>query len=110
MLHWLWPLGSVARDQPIATIKPPRRKRSNEPHAFAGLTNQSRSVPCVSKKPRFPIHCRPRTVDTSRHFCPVVCNNRIAASQVTQLVDDQLGVQGKALLDNHVPSSDNSQE
>ena len=24
MLHWLWPLGSVARDQPIATIKPPR--------------------------------------------------------------------------------------
>ena len=41
---------------------------------------------------------------------PVVRNNRIAASQATQLVDDQLGVQGKALLDNHVPSSDNSQE
>ena len=40
----------------------------------------------------------------------VVRNNRIAASQATQLVDDQLGVQGKARLDNHVPSSDNSQE
>ena len=46
--------------------------------------------------------------------CPyetaVVRNNRIATSQATQLVDDQLGVQGKALLDNHVLSSDNSQE
>jgi hypothetical protein len=40
---------------------------------------------------------------------PVVRNNRIAASQATQLVGDQLGVQGEALLDNHVPSSDNSQ-
>jgi hypothetical protein len=39
----------------------------------------------------------------------VVRNNRIAASQATQLVGDQLGVQGEALLDNHVPSSDNSQ-
>jgi hypothetical protein len=46
----------------------------------------------------------------TKAVAPVVRNNRIAASQATQLVDDQLGVQGKALLDNHVPSSDNSQE
>jgi len=47
---------------------------------------------------------------TLSHRCPVVRNNRIAASQATQLVDNQLGVPGKALLDNHVPSGDNSQE
>lgn len=38
MLYWLWPLGPTARRQPIATVKPPRRKRSNAPTAFAGLT------------------------------------------------------------------------
>jgi hypothetical protein len=31
MLYWLWPLGPAAQRQPIATAKPPRRKRSNVP-------------------------------------------------------------------------------
>ena len=34
----------------------------------------------------------------------------IAASQATQLVNEPLDMQGKARLDNHVPSSDNTQE
>ena len=44
MLYWLWPLGPAAQRQPIATAKPPRRKRSNEPNAFAGLTTKP---PCA---------------------------------------------------------------
>jgi hypothetical protein len=46
----------------------------------------------------------------SRKRLVVVRNNRIAASQASELADCQPGVQGKAPLDNHAPSSDNSKE
>jgi transposase-like protein len=58
------------------------RKRSNEPKPFAGLTHKPHGAACEQKAvlstppppaPPDPMplpHRRPRTVDTSRHFCP----------------------------------------
>ena len=82
MLHLIWP----SRDMPAQT-KPskrimPRRKRSTEPRPFAGLTQKPPCARCeqatretapllpVRPNPMPPTHRRPRTVDTSRHFCP----------------------------------------
>jgi hypothetical protein len=60
----------------------PKRKRSPEPKAFAGLTQKPPCVWCEQQNketapvpPRWPdpmppTHRRPRTVDTSMHFCP----------------------------------------
>jgi IS1 family transposase len=60
----------------------PKRKRSTEPKAFEGLTKKPHCALCVqeigetpSAPPRRPdpmplTHRRPRTVDTSMHFCP----------------------------------------
>src|SRR6516165_7506196 len=64
-----------------APIKP-KRHRSTEPHPFAGLTHtppcalceheaaHPQAPPPVPPEPMPPTHRRPRTVDTSRHFCP----------------------------------------
>ena len=73
------PVGRPRRQlQPIT----PKRKRSNEPKAFAGLTHKPHCVLCeqetgetapappVRPDPMPPTNRRPRTVDTSRHFCP----------------------------------------
>ena len=35
MLHWLSPNATAVRHQPIAPSKPPQRKRSTAPKAFA---------------------------------------------------------------------------
>ena len=60
----------------------PKRKRSTEPTPFAGLTHRPHCALCeretvhptppapVPPDPMPPTNRRPRTVDTSRHFCP----------------------------------------
>jgi hypothetical protein len=67
---------------PIATPITPKRKRSNEPTPFHGLTKKPHCALCtretgppkapppVPPAPMAPTHRRPRAVDTSRHFCP----------------------------------------
>jgi IS1 family transposase len=81
-LCWLWPNDAASPHQPIMPTKPSRRKRSKEPKAFAGLTQrppcalcareatQAHEPPPAPPEPLPPTHRRPRTVDTSRHFCP----------------------------------------
>jgi IS1 family transposase len=84
MLHVVWP-SRDARSQPqpaeAAPIKP-KRTRSHEPQPFAGLTHKPPCARCaqeavhphapppVPPAPMPPTLRRPRTVDTSRHFCP----------------------------------------
>lgn len=84
MLHAVWPsrgAGSHPRPAEAELIKP-KRQRSNEPQPFAGLTHQPpcalceheaahpQAPPPVPPEPMPPTHRRPRTLDTSRHFCP----------------------------------------
>jgi IS1 family transposase len=84
MLHAVWPSrGAEAQPRP-AEAEPlkPKRKRSSEPLPFAGLTHKPPCARCaqeavpppapppVPPEPMPPTHRRPRTVDTSRHFCP----------------------------------------
>jgi IS1 family transposase len=84
MLHAGWPsrgAGSQARPAEAAPIKP-KRIRFHEPQPFAGLTHKPlcalcaqeavhpQASPPVPPEPMPPTHRRPRTVDTSRHFCP----------------------------------------
>ena len=83
---WLFimlPLSWPGRSAPPATspIKP-KRKRSTEPKAFEGLTHKPHCALCdqetgethppspVRPDPMPPTNRRPRTVDTSMHFCP----------------------------------------
>jgi hypothetical protein len=67
----------------------PKRKRSTEPKPFAGLTHRPPCALCeqetvhpnppapVPPAPMPPTNRRPRTVDTSRHFCPhTACDYR----------------------------------
>src|SRR5499427_7788831 len=66
---------------PPVPVKP-KRKRSTEPKAFEGLTHKPHCVLCeqetgetnppppVRPKPMPRTNRRPRTVDTSMHFCP----------------------------------------
>src|SRR6266436_1635762 len=82
MLPHLWPSPSGGAPKP--PIKPitPRRQRSTYPTPFAGLTHKPHCALCAQEAahpkappplrpdPRPPTHRRPRTVDTSRHFCP----------------------------------------
>ncbi len=82
MLCWLWPNDAVSPHQPIVPTKPSRRKRSKEPKPFAGLTQKppcalcereaahAHEPPPVPPELMPPTNRRPRTVDTSRHFCP----------------------------------------
>ena len=88
-LLWLFvmmPLSGPRRSEtspPVpATPITPKRKRSPEPKTFAGLTpkppwalceretGETPPAPPPRPDPMPPTHRRPRTVDTSRHFCP----------------------------------------
>jgi len=82
MLHAAWPSRcTTAQGTPAQPILP-RRQRSKEPKPFAGLTLKPSCALCeqeathpklpppVPPEPMPPTHRRPRTVDTSRHFCP----------------------------------------
>ncbi len=87
-LVWLFvmlPVAESRREAPIpptATPIKPKSKRSNDPKPFAGLTQKPHCALCeqdvphpqvpsaVRPDPIPPTHRRPRTVDTSKHFCP----------------------------------------
>ena len=82
MMSHLWPSPtSGAPKTPTPPIKPQRR-RSHEPKPFAGLTHKPHCAWCEQETsetppappqrpdPMPPTHRRPRTVDTSMHFCP----------------------------------------
>ena len=84
MLHAVWPSQCAMSHQRRAAPEPikPKRTRSHEPTPFAGLTHKPHCALCaqeaahpqapppVPPEPMPPTHRRPRTVDTSRHFCP----------------------------------------
>jgi hypothetical protein len=71
-----------AQRPPPGTPSKPKRHRSTEPQAFAGLTHKPHGALCeratphpqppspVSPDPMAPTHRRPRAIDTSQHFCP----------------------------------------
>jgi len=82
MLPYLWPSSpGGATKTPTKSITP-KRKRSTEPKAFEGLTHKphcalceqetGETAPAPPRRPDLmpPTNRRPRTVDTSMHFCP----------------------------------------
>ena len=85
-LVWLFVMLHVTGSKPGPPTPPApakrKRKRSTEPKAFAGLTDKPPCALCehatadtaprppVRPDPMPPTNRRPRTVDTSRHFCP----------------------------------------
>jgi IS1 family transposase len=82
MLPLSWPRRSEPPPPVPATPIEPKRQRSTEPKAFAGLTHKPHCALCERETgetspappqrpaPMPPTHRRPRTVDTSMHFCP----------------------------------------
>jgi IS1 family transposase len=82
MLPLNWPRRSEPPPPVPATPIKPKRKRSPEPKAFEGLTHKPPCALCERETgetppappprpaPMPPTHRRPRTVDTSMHFCP----------------------------------------
>jgi IS1 family transposase len=82
MLPRSWPRRSEPPPPVPATPLKPKRKRSLEPKAFAGLTHKPHCALCERETgetppappqrpdPMPPTTRRPRTVDTSMHFCP----------------------------------------
>src|SRR5215813_7798120 len=82
MLHLSWPGRSAPPPTPPAPPIKPKPKRSTEPKAFEGLTHkphcalceqeigETKPPPPVRPDPMPPTNRRPRTVDTSKHFCP----------------------------------------
>src|SRR6266446_301348 len=86
VLVWLFVMLHVTGSNPGLPASPaaakPKRKSSTEPKAFEGLTQKPHCVLCEQEinetapaPPRRPdpmplTHRRPRTVDTSQHFCP----------------------------------------
>jgi hypothetical protein len=82
MLHLGWPRRSAARPPAPDTPMKPTRKRSTAPKTFEGLTHKPPWVLCaqetgetnlpppVRPAPMPLTNRRPRTVDTSMHFCP----------------------------------------
>ena len=85
-LVWLFVMLHVSWSKPGLTTPPvpakPKRKRSSEPKPFAGLTHKPHCALCEQQTarqcssasarpdPMPPTNRRPRTVDTSMHFCP----------------------------------------
>jgi IS1 family transposase len=85
-LAWLFVMLHATGSKPGVPAPPmpakPKRPRSTEPTPFAGLTHKPPCVLCEQEaahppapppgppEPLPPPHRRPRTVDTSRHFCP----------------------------------------
>ena len=89
MLHLGWPTRRATPPPAPGTPLKPKRRRSTEPTTFEGLTHKPPCVLCEHEAgetppapPRRPdpmplTHRRPRTVDTSRHFCPhTACDYR----------------------------------
>src|ERR671925_1041182 len=89
MVPHLWP--SLTGRAPKAPTRPirPKCKRSTESKPFAGLTQKPHCALCEQEigerspaplrrpDPMPPTHRRPRTVDTSMHFCPhTACDYR----------------------------------
>src|SRR5262249_47857043 len=82
MLPLSWPRRSETPPPVPATPIKPKRKRSPEPKAFVGLTHNPHCALCERETgetpaappqrpdPMPPTNRRPRTVDTSMHFCP----------------------------------------
>jgi transposase-like protein/IS1 family transposase len=81
MLLYAWPRERARHPSSAAPIAP-RRKRSTEPKPFAGLTHKPHCALCEEEAlhpkppsplppdPMPPTHRRPRTVETTAHFCP----------------------------------------
>ena len=82
MLHLSWPRRNATPTTTPATPITPTPKRSAEPKAFEGLTHKPHCALCEQETrhtapasprrpdPMPPTNRRPRTVDTSMHFCP----------------------------------------
>ena len=82
LLHLAWSSSGTTPQTKLSMPITPRRTRSHEPPPFAGLTHKPpcalgapeaahpHAPPPVPPKPMPPTHRRPRTVDTSGHFCP----------------------------------------
>jgi len=84
ILYYIWSSRGAAFPQPLAAPVPPqcKRKRSNEPTPFEGLTQRPHCAACAHDathaqvppprcpEPMPPTHRRPCAIDTSRHFCP----------------------------------------
>jgi IS1 family transposase len=82
MLPHFWPRLSGGTPKPPTQSLTPTRRRSSEPKPFAGLTRKPPCALCehetaetappppIRPAPMPPTNRRPRTVDTSRHFCP----------------------------------------
>jgi hypothetical protein len=92
MLHLAWPspgpVSARCSVEPETSVKS-RRKRSNAPTPFVGLTYKPPCALCAHEAshppppppmrpdPMAPPTRRPRQVDTSRHFCPhATCDYR----------------------------------
>src|SRR4029453_5788461 len=81
MLLYAWPSDRVRRPTPAAPLVP-RRQHATAPKLFAGLTKKTSCTLCEKESavrnaspplrpdPMPPTNRRPRTVDTSAHFCP----------------------------------------
>jgi IS1 family transposase len=86
VLVWLFIMLHITGSKPGLPTPPvpakPKRTRSSEPKVFAGLTQKPHCALCeretarpqppspVPPDPMPPTNRRPRTVDTSMHFCP----------------------------------------
>src|SRR5438132_13171597 len=84
MLHSMWPSrGAVSPQPPVQPVPPQlKRKRSNGPKSFVGLTQRPHCALCAydanhpelqpprRPDPMAPTNRRPCAIDTSRHFCP----------------------------------------
>ena len=82
MLPHLWPSSSGGAPKTPPPPITPKRRRTREPQPFAGLTHKPHCALCEQQtaqnapappprpNPMPPTNRRPRTVDTSRHFCP----------------------------------------
>src|SRR5262245_60287703 len=92
-LIWFFVMLHVTWSEPGLPTPPvpaqPKRKRSTEPKPFAGLTHKPHCALCeqaagarapappLRPAPMPPTHRRPRTLDTSMHFCPhTACDYR----------------------------------
>ena len=84
MLHFTCAKPGVTAPAAAAEPEPikPKTRRSNEPKVFEGFTKKPHCALCerdtvqpqppspVPPDPMAPTNRRPRTVDTSEHFCP----------------------------------------
>src|SRR5262249_4967238 len=89
MLHLTWTRQSATTTTAPATPIKPKRTRSSEPQAFAGLTHKPHCALCerdaaqhngrppTQPDPMPPTNRRRREIDTSQHFCPHAgCDDR----------------------------------